>query len=1338
MLSLRLRRPIAFFISAAVTVQAAAARVVCAAEEPADPGAGAGQDVGTDTPDETGKTTLTIKPVEQYSEERLSRLVTHFREHLKLIATPVSDTSATPPLRKVLLTGPRSVRRRAVEQARVEGALSRVEEGSASPRKRKAQHIPIKKGASASALESVLRSSLPDAVLLFGKDALVIVGTDEEIASAQSIVSELEKLEPSPTPEAPPTPKPIITVYPLEYISPDDAKTAIKSANLTVEAAKGAQVVVPAPPERSPFAADPSQLNVITPTDMGRAEGTAGSPTGGQATAQTAQGPAVVAGGNAAEAAPERERVSARPGATLVQSTAQYALEAETQQQRQGAGERGEEIVLAETVPDEGVAAQQGTIALRSGLGRVDRELLRQALRRVTVRSGAKRAVTIEGRKVFVAAADKPAAEKPATWIKDFTTQLRQKDQFGFGVKVDKAVLRFDVDPNEGKTRKIEVFRTDQDTPVTLTLDTEVTLWPPVFGKAKETAGQEKTGSKVRLVGNRISVGNIVTKDPGKPTERLEFSDARPVIANGSPVLVRSVSGSGAAPTDDEDGDTPGLELRVGDKQRPATLVSGLVFLDEESVRLKKEDGVYRFYAWNKPLSVGMGRDPSKYSIALSGNVVHVVEETKKDGKTETIDRIGEVDGHPVVVRDKDALEKGALVGLGIADAPLLYNDPAGKLDVETSGGEIRVAGPAAAVQQARRMAQDRNAFEPRIELLRVRKPGDAAVEAVLRALQDEGGAYRIRAGRRERWQMPLTPQAAENAREAIEAARPAPFVVADILPAGAAAQRLLRLTGPRNEITEALTIAGIPFQDAQFTADPPALMLAGFTESVEAAVTFAAEKNLLYKKGLADEMGIVELGPNRREREALIAEIKSRLGLTVVRSRSRLFLKGPRDRLGDVDQLAHYSEATRGAAQIPVFSANVPNIFLTGTPDEILKAVQLLNRIDIAPPQVAIEARVVEIEPGYSEQLGIQWSDAKTTDVTGAVGSFKLTEQGASRPLRFGRFTRSGVELDAVLSALIAQSKAKVLASPNITVVNLKPANFFSGETFTFTAFKDVNQFGTFFGLGIQGAGINLNVTPQAHLSDNEVTMTLIPTVSSRLPPDPAFPADPSNPSLPRLRIRRADSTVRLANGEIMAIGGLINEEEVQGQERVPLLSELPLVGQLFRYRTHSRRRNEIAIFIQPRIIPPRDAETTLRSEAGPNVLPEGNIFPLLAGLTVRDNPPPAQNHGVLQCVVEAVLGEPAPGDAVSGPTEIEIAIEDAQTGRPLEIAIQDGTDPRMPALTATDRAATRSGRFRATVAVPAGEDRIALKITVNGGANNTYRIVAGRGSVRLTRMLP
>ncbi len=241
--------------------------------------------------------------------------------------------------------------------------------------------------------------------------------------------------------------------------------------------------------------------------------------------------------------------------------------------------------------------------------------------------------------------------------------------------------------------------------------------------------------------------------------------------------------------------------------------------------------------------------------------------------------------------------------------------------------------------------------------------------------------------------------------------------------------------------------------------------------------------------------------------------------------------------------------------------------LVLRGTKARVDQAMQMLASVDIKPKQVTVEVKVVDYTPSVNSNAGFNWTWTP----------FTFQENGGdTRPAGFGSFTRVPWSFQAVLNALITHKEAKILATPSVQVVDNEDASVFIGDTIR----ARITTTGALGATQVQIAefpiGIILLLRPRVN-SDGDVTMHVHPVVSTVTSVD--------SDNVPQTATREADTTLLVKNGETIVLGGLIRDEMTKTVAEVPLLSKLPLVGELFRNTTVSGKKSEILIFITPKI---------------------------------------------------------------------------------------------------------------------------------------------------------
>lgn len=256
--------------------------------------------------------------------------------------------------------------------------------------------------------------------------------------------------------------------------------------------------------------------------------------------------------------------------------------------------------------------------------------------------------------------------------------------------------------------------------------------------------------------------------------------------------------------------------------------------------------------------------------------------------------------------------------------------------------------------------------------------------------------------------------------------------------------------------------------------------------------------------------------------------------------------------------------------------------LVLSGTPAELDAAFSLLEKVDIPPKQVMVAVKVVDTSPERAEELGLRWNWEPFQFLEQPAGTAVDPVTGrplaqATRPPAFGQISRVPWGFNAILNAMITRKEAKLLADPRIQVVDNDDANIFIGDTIR-------ARIAQASALGAQTidivefpVGIILLVRPRVN-ADGNITLRIHPVVST------ITAVDVNN--VPQTSSREAETTVMVKDGETVVIGGLIRDELSKTVQEVPILSKLPLVGELFRNRSTSHRHSEILVFITPHIV--------------------------------------------------------------------------------------------------------------------------------------------------------
>ena len=320
-------------------------------------------------------------------------------------------------------------------------------------------------------------------------------------------------------------------------------------------------------------------------------------------------------------------------------------------------------------------------------------------------------------------------------------------------------------------------------------------------------------------------------------------------------------------------------------------------------------------------------------------------------------------------------------------------------------------------------------------------------------------------------------------------------------------------------------------------------------------------------------------------------------------------------------------SIAARGPAIVTRYEgANA--IIVAANADVQRQLGELIRQLDTRRPQVLVEAIVVEIGDDAAKKLGVQfllggknipfaatsYSNASPNILTlgGAYAAHELSQEtttvngdtivtqqnsslgnslqeaaAASLLSATGGFAGFAGDIGkntvfgAIINAVKSDTTSNLLATPHIVTLDNQQARFLVGQEVPITtgeALSD-NFDNAFRTVQREEVGIKLEVTPQVN-GAGEVKMFIRQEVSSV-----AGPVSSRNAEL-ILNKRSFETVLTVDDGEMFAIGGLLNDDERRTIERIPLLSDIPLIGELFKSRSRSRAKTNLMVFIRPTIL--------------------------------------------------------------------------------------------------------------------------------------------------------
>ena len=250
---------------------------------------------------------------------------------------------------------------------------------------------------------------------------------------------------------------------------------------------------------------------------------------------------------------------------------------------------------------------------------------------------------------------------------------------------------------------------------------------------------------------------------------------------------------------------------------------------------------------------------------------------------------------------------------------------------------------------------------------------------------------------------------------------------------------------------------------------------------------------------------------------------------------------------------------------------------------------------------QVLIEATIVEVSLSENNQQGIDWSRLRSSSGTG----FEIVQQGATLvgnafTIGYANPTSKLGNIASTVKLLDTFGTVKILSSPKLSVLNNQTAVLKVVDNLVyFTIKSDTNQNAnnttTTYTTTLNSVpvGLVLNVTPQISNNDS-IILNIRPSISRRY----AWAVDPSpelkklgiENNIPVIRTREMDSMIRVSNGNIAVMGGLMEDTLENNDTAVPAVSRIPLIGNFFQNRNDTRGKTELVVFLRPIVIKDTD----------------------------------------------------------------------------------------------------------------------------------------------------
>lgn len=272
---------------------------------------------------------------------------------------------------------------------------------------------------------------------------------------------------------------------------------------------------------------------------------------------------------------------------------------------------------------------------------------------------------------------------------------------------------------------------------------------------------------------------------------------------------------------------------------------------------------------------------------------------------------------------------------------------------------------------------------------------------------------------------------------------------------------------------------------------------------------------------------------------------------------------------------------------------SNTNSIIVVASPENAELIRQILGQLDRIPEQVMIETIIVEATLDASTKLGVEWNYNRANtqpDQTGSIGAdFGLRR--ATPPLTGLRYSLTGGSIEGLINALATDKKFQVLSTPRIYTSNNVQAqiNISQSVPYVLSTREDPNGNLT-FNYSFQDVGIVLTVTPRI-TANGFVTMDVDQTAND-LQGFTSFNA-------PIVNQRQANTTVTVKDNETIILGGIIRNTVTSTVNKIPLLGDIPILGNLFKFSDKSNVKTELLVFLTPRIVRTSEEAQQLKDDS-------------------------------------------------------------------------------------------------------------------------------------------
>jgi general secretion pathway protein D len=297
---------------------------------------------------------------------------------------------------------------------------------------------------------------------------------------------------------------------------------------------------------------------------------------------------------------------------------------------------------------------------------------------------------------------------------------------------------------------------------------------------------------------------------------------------------------------------------------------------------------------------------------------------------------------------------------------------------------------------------------------------------------------------------------------------------------------------------------------------------------------------------------------------------------------------------------------------EVSVWADTQTNAIVVNAPPKMMRSLmQIVDKLDIRRAQVLVEAIIVEVLAEKTAELGITWAvegSASTTPIgttnfpdfgSGVVQLAGAAAGGGDTPVNpgsligegitmgIGRISDTGVSFAAILRALEGDADTNIISTPSLVTTDNEEASLNVGQEVPFVSGSFTNTGGNigavnpFQTIQREQVGVKLTITPQIN-EGNSLLLKINQEISSI-----AQSVEGAADLITNQRI--VETTVIVDDGQVLVLGGLLEDVLRESEQRVPILGSIPFLGALFRAQTTDKVKTNLLVFIRPKIL--RDA---------------------------------------------------------------------------------------------------------------------------------------------------